>query len=340
MLSRTDACRFRSSTWASSARPGLLVGTKASPVILTFKDDGSAEGKPLVTGDFPAKDLGEAGRCLVADFDGDSYPGRRPNVRSTAGCSTREKAPDRSLRRSRTKSDSARDGTACASATTTTTACPISWSSPTDGVPALYQNLGGGKFRNVLPCSGSFGYISKSGGICCQTIDINNDGRQDIFVAYGDGLAPQIFFNRGFRCFGLARKLDSQLQSLLPQAADGQQAGCVADFTGHNAMDMFLVLGNGELWLLPRKVDGTALAAVATLSTNSPCAGPVVVHGRRSEPAVARGMDRFGRRTRRILRRDRDGAADAQVAAGRAERCKRKKSLWKARPSRVPRQEQ
>ena len=93
-----------------------------------------------------------------------------------------------------------------------------------DGVPFLYQNLGEGKFKNVLRRSGSFGYISKSGGICCQTIDINNDGRQDIFVTYDAGLAPQIFFNRGFRCFGLARKMDSQLQGLLPQAA-GRTAG-------------------------------------------------------------------------------------------------------------------
>src|SRR5208283_3878335 len=57
-----------------NGKPGLLVGTRASPVILTFKDDGAAEGRPLVTGDFPGKDLGEAGRCVLADFDGDSFP--------------------------------------------------------------------------------------------------------------------------------------------------------------------------------------------------------------------------------------------------------------------------
>jgi hypothetical protein len=144
-------------------------------------------------------------------------------------------------------------------------------------MPSLYQNLGGGKFGNVLSHSGSFGYISKPGGICCQTIDVNNDGRQDMFVAYSAGLAPQVFFNRGFRCFGLARKMDSQLQRLLPQAAEGQQAGCMADFTGHNAFDMFLVLANGELWLLPRRVEDAALGVVAALSPRSPHAGPVHV---------------------------------------------------------------
>jgi hypothetical protein len=51
----------------------------------------------------------------------------------------------------------------------------------------------------------------------------------------------------------------------------------MADFTGHHAMDMFLVLSNSELWLVPRKVEGTGLAVVATLSANSPYAGPLAV---------------------------------------------------------------
>jgi hypothetical protein len=96
-------------------------------------------------------------------------------------------------------------------------------------------------------------------------------------VTYAAGLNPQIFFNRGFRCFGLARKLDAQLQDLLPQAMHGQQAGFVADFTGHGAADMFVVLADGQLWLAPRRVEDAALGVVATLSGGSPCAGPVVV---------------------------------------------------------------
>jgi hypothetical protein len=67
------------------------------------------------------------------------------------------------------------------------------------------------------------------------------------------------------------------VQASLPQATEGQQAGCAADFTGDNALDMFLVLNDGELWLVPRKVEEPALAAVATLSTKSPCAGPILV---------------------------------------------------------------
>ncbi|MGA2032664.1 MAG: VCBS repeat-containing protein [Thermoguttaceae bacterium] len=259
----------------SGGKPGLLVGTKASPVLLTFKEDGSAEGKPLVTGDFPANDLGEAGRCLVADFDGDSFPDVL-QLFANGGLFYKGKAPGSFAPPVKNQVAFGKGPySACLGDYDHDGLPDILVVSP-DGVPALYQNLGGGKFTNMLPGSGSFGYISKSGGICCQTIDINNDGRQDIFMAY-TGQAPQIFFNRGFRCFGLARKMGTQAQALLPQASQGQQAGCAADFTGHNAMDMFLVLNSGELWLLPRRVEDAALGVVATLSTKSPCAGPVLV---------------------------------------------------------------
>ena len=259
-----------------NGKPGLLVGTNTSPVVLTFKEDGSAEGKPLVTGDFPAKDLGEAGRCLVADFDGDSFPDV-VQLFSNGGLFYKGKSPGSFAPPAKNQVAFGKGPYSVCLGDYDHDGLPDILVVSLDGAPALYQNLGGGKFTNVLPGSGSFGYISKPGGTCCQTIDINNDGRQDIFMTYAAGLTPQIFFNRGFRCFGLARKMDAQVQGLLPQAAQGQQAGCVADFTRHNAMDMFLVLNNGELWLLPRRVEDSALGVVAALSTKSPCAGPVVV---------------------------------------------------------------
>ena len=259
-----------------NGKPGLLIGRKASPVVLTLKEDGSAECRPLVTGDFAANDLGEAGRCLVADFDGDSFPDV-VQLFSNGGLFYQGKAPGSFAPPAKNQVGFGEPRYSVCLGDYDHDGLPDILVVSPDGVPSLYQNLGGGKFTNVLSSSGSFGYISKSGGTCCQTIDINNDGRQDIFVTYAAGLAPQIFFNRGFRCFGLARKMDAQVQGLLPQAAQGQQAGCVADFTGHNAMDMFLVLTSGELWLLPRRVEEPALGVVATLSTKSPCAGPVVV---------------------------------------------------------------
>ncbi|MFI5381682.1 MAG: FG-GAP repeat domain-containing protein [Tepidisphaerales bacterium] len=259
-----------------SGRPGLLVGTKAAPVILTLKEDGAAEGKSLVAGDFPGKDLGEAGPCVVCDFDGDSLPDV-VQICSRGGLFYKGLAPGSFAPPVKNKVGFGQGRHGVCLGDYDHDGLPDILVVSAEAVPCLYQNLGGGKFANVLPRSGSFEYISKPGGIYCQTIDINNDGRQDIFVAYDAGPAPQVFFNRGFRCFGLARRLETQLQESLPQASEGQQAGCVADFTGHNAMDMFIVLGNGELWLVPRQVDDPALAVVAAVSARSACAGPVVV---------------------------------------------------------------
>ncbi len=257
-----------------SGRPGLLVGTKASPTVLTLKEDGSAECMPLVTGDL-SKDLGEAGRCVVADFDGDSFPDV-VQLFSKGGLFYKGKAPGSFAPPVKNRVGFGKPQHSVCLGDYDHDGLPDILVVSFDGMPSLYQNLAAGKFTNMLRGSGSFAYISKSGGTFCQTIDVNNDGRQDIFVTYA-GLGPQIFFNRGFRCFGLARRMDAQVRDLLPQATQGQQAGFVADFTGHNAMDMFLVLTNGELWLLPRQVEETALAVVAALSTKSPCAGPVVV---------------------------------------------------------------
>lgn len=257
-------------------KPGLLAGTKGSPVVLRFKEDGAAEGKPLVTGDLPASSLGEAGRCLVADFDGDFLPDV-VQLFSKGGLFYKGSAPGSFALPVATEAGFGKGSYGVCLGDYDHDGLLDILIVSRDGMPMLYQNLGAGKFKNVLPNSGSFGYISKSGGTCCQTVDINNDGRQDIFVTYAAGLAPQIFFNRGFRCFGLARKLDAQLQASLPQASQGQQAGCMADFTGHSATDMFLVLASGELWLFPRRVEETALGVVAALSASSPNAGPVVV---------------------------------------------------------------
>jgi hypothetical protein len=257
-------------------RPGLLVGTRASPVLLRFNEDGSAEGKVLVPGGFPADELGEAGRCLVADFDGDALPDL-VQLGSKCGLFYKGTAPGAFAPPLKIPVAFGRGPYGVCLGDYDHDGLPDILVVSLNGVPALYQNLGGGQFKNVLPVSGSFGYISKPGGTGCQTIDVNNDGRQGIFVTYAAGLAPQIFFNRGFRCFGLARKLDTQVQGLLPHAAEGQQAGCVADFTGQGAADMFLVLGGGELWLVPRRVAEPPLGVVAALSTKSPSAGPVLV---------------------------------------------------------------
>ncbi|HUV39925.1 MAG TPA: VCBS repeat-containing protein [Planctomycetota bacterium] len=141
----------------------------------------------------------------------------------------------------------------------------------------IWHNLGKGTFVEMLDQSGEIAYISKSGGSGGMTGDVNNDGRQDILVAY-DGMSPQIFFNRGFRSFGHARMIDLADLKLLPEAGNGQQAACLADLNGDGAQDMVLALKNGELWVFPRKVLGDrALAVTVALARGKKVPQPVIV---------------------------------------------------------------
>ena len=117
-------------------------------------------------------------------------------------------------------------------------------------------------------------YISKPKGIDVSVGDINNDGLQDVFIAYSDKLS-QTFFNRGFRSFGHAKDLD--IDALLPEAAQGQQSGCLADFTGEGLQNLAIVLANGDAWLLTRKVEDSPRSATVALAPAGTCNGPVTI---------------------------------------------------------------
>ena len=105
-------------------------------------------------------------------------------------------------------------------------------------------------------------------------------------MAFHTRTAPQLYFNRGFRSFGEAYEVNlshGANNDRLPQAGDGQQTGCLGDFNGDGALDMFLVLSNGECWLFPRKIeDDVALTVVAGVKPGGH-AGPVTVMGWRDE---------------------------------------------------------
>ncbi|HOI55294.1 MAG TPA: VCBS repeat-containing protein [Phycisphaerae bacterium] len=284
--------------------PALLVSTKASPILLEVKADGSATGKPLVEKDFPGKDLEEAGKCLVADFNNDGvadivqlfargslfYKGTGPGVFDAPVKRQIFAGQGRSV------------------------ACLGDWDA--DGLVdifvtsedrnRLWHNFGDANFVDMLNVSGEISYHAQGGGCSATTGDFNNDGRQDIFVAYSITMAPQLYFNRGFRSFGQAYEVDLAQQRRLPQAGDGQQAGCLGDFNGDGALDMVIVLAKGEAWLFPRKVeDGQALAVIGGLAVDGP-AGPVNIAGwrdkrplgampvRPGDPGAFFGMDEPG----------------------------------------------
>jgi hypothetical protein len=88
---------------------------------------------------------------------------------------------------------------------------------------------------------------------------------------------PKLYFNRGFRSFGLANGLDVSNSGLLPKAEEGQQAGCLADLNGDGVQDMVVVLKSGQAWVFyPEAAEPPRTLRVA-LSSKGGCAGPVTV---------------------------------------------------------------
>lgn len=259
----------------------VLAATGTWPVLLTPGDSNVADAKPLGAGRFPGKALGKGGRCLVADFDGDGAADvlqlfARGGLFYKGGASGTFAAP--------VKTDVGLGKGVSA-------ACLGDWD--TDGLPdvftsaedtnRMYQNLGKGKFAESLGVSGEIAYISKPGGVAAQTGDFNNDGRPDVFIAYAAALTPQLFFNRGYRSFGHARMVDLAQQKLVPQAIQGQQAGCLGDFNDDGALDMVVVLADGETWLLPRKAGEDPVLAVRVTLPLGVRAGPITVWATREK---------------------------------------------------------
>ncbi len=143
----------------------------------------------------------------------------------------------------------------------------------------LWQNEGSGSFRDLLSLSGEIEYITSPGGIMGNTSDFNNDGRQDIFIAYGRDTGPQLFFNRFFRSFGHAHQpVDIAELGVLPEVARGQQAGIQADFTHSGTQDMAFAQRNGDVYVFIRDVNhGSRLGVTVALPPNAGHSGPVRV---------------------------------------------------------------
>jgi hypothetical protein len=114
---------------------------------------------------------------------------------------------------------------------------------------AFWHNQGAGRFREVLEETGELTYITKPRAVGGSTCDFNNDGRQDLMICYAD-MAPQFFFNRGFRTFGFASSLTLESRDACSSLAAGQQAALLADLNGNSRQDLLLVNQNQELWLV------------------------------------------------------------------------------------------
>ena len=110
----------------------------------------------------------------------------------------------------------------------------------------IYQNDGTGVFEEKLTQSGEVAYKTQPFSSCVGAGDFNNDGRCDLVITYS--VNPiLLYFNRGFRSFGEAPKLELGFEEI-PDFAKGQQGGVFADFDSDGALDLAMVVANGDAW--------------------------------------------------------------------------------------------
>ena len=254
---------------------GVVVSTETWPLLwVPEKGEGTV---PLGTGTFPAKKMGKTSTCLVADLDSDNLPdvlqlyakgaivckGKDLGVFEPAAVIQMEAgagASDAYL------GDYDADGV-------------LDVMTVAADFPRLWHNLGKMKFVNMLGFSGEIAYISKPGSMDGMTGDVNNDGRQDMLLVYSE-MAPQIFFNRGFRSTGHSHMLDISERGLLPEADQGQYAGCLGDLNKDGAQDMVIVLKkNNDVWAFFRDTPFLALSVRVKISPQADYKGPLTVTG-------------------------------------------------------------
>ena len=258
-------------------RSGLLVSTNSWPVLVALDADGKPSPTVLSASGVDLTTLGKPGPCLVADFDGEGVADVLA-LRETGSVLFRGLAPGKFA-----------PGVACAVKLGEGPSGAYLGDFDGDGRfdvlcvnpegTYLWQNEGDGKFTETLELTGELGYGSERQGIDCMAGDINNDGRQDVLLAYG-ATSPRVFFNRGFRSFGFAQALNLGWAQLLPAAEEGQQSACLGDFDGDGAQDLALALRNGEIWVAFREnSDREARMAIAALPIGGPYKGPVAVTG-------------------------------------------------------------
>ena len=263
-------------------RAGLLVNGNSMPILVMFDAEGKASSTALAAPGIDIAKLGKAGGCLVADFDGDAIADILA-FRENGSILFRGEAPGKF-----------KPGVAGAakSGDAGTRICTGDYDA--DGnldvlvfggsTRLLWVNDGKGAFTERFAAVGEMvTHDLDSGGTDCMTGDINNDGRQDVLLAFDAGASPITYFARGFLSFGHSHSIDIGENALLPEADDargGQQSACLADLDRDGAQDMTLALKNGEIWVFFRNNEyDEALMAAVNLPADGAYKGPVTVTG-------------------------------------------------------------
>lgn len=259
-----------------SPRAGLLVTSSSGAVLVWLNEDNTFGFKKLTHVGVDVSKLGATGKSLVADFDGDSLPDIIQLFEKGS-----------IVYKGKQKGEFA-EGVSCAVALGSGRTDAAVGDYDADGMfdilcaaedrPYLWHNMGNFNFVETLEVCGSLAYISKPGSFSCGTCDINNDGRQDLYLLYSE-MGPQIFFNRGFRTFGFCIELCANFETVLTDGDKGQQAGIIADFDGDGAQDFALALPNGDIWVIFRSEEDLNLHALVELPLGGQYVGPVSVRG-------------------------------------------------------------
>ena len=223
---------------------GVVIGTKTSTLLWIPDETGTQRVVNLNGADLPDPAMGAAGRCLVGDLDGDSIPDilqlftNGSLVFKGKALSQFEPPKPCTVALGKGGSDAFfgdfdADGL-------------LDICTPGNATE-LWNNHGNFEFVPVMRFTGELSYTGTdaTGGMTC---DVNNDGRQDLILSYA-GSSPLIFFNRGFRSFGVAKRLTFNQQDL-PDANKGIQACCWGDFDGDGIQELAMILKNGEIAVL------------------------------------------------------------------------------------------
>lgn len=268
-------------------RAGLIASNHGVPVLLAPAGEGRFTASPIAEADKGA-DLGQRYACLVADFTGNAIPDvLQPFAEGVV--LFRGKSPG--------EFD---DGTVLDNIGTGEGHVTLNTGDydhdglldvfvSTERGPLLWHNRGDGQFAEATGYTGEMRYIAQPHARMGMTVDINNNGRQDVFIAYGNR-PPQIFFNRGYLSFGHAHNpIDVEEMNLFPREEDpdtgrmverenkGQRAGVVHDLDGDGAKDMAIALEDGSVWVYWRSPGAAIpLSVTAALPADGP-AGPVTV---------------------------------------------------------------
>ncbi len=248
----------------------MATGPDGAPVLLALADGKlQIEKLPLPADGEAREKLGQAGPCAVADFDGD----HRPDIAHLWEGGV-------VLYRGQADGAYAKPALACGQSVGRTLRSAIVGDYDADGRPdilvagasnpTVLLNAGEGRFEQATEETGEIPEISKPQAIGLAPCDINNDGRQDFAVFYRQ-MGAQLFFGRGFNCFGFGVETNL-LECELPGAQAlrmGQQAGTMVDVDGDGGEDLVAASTRGGLHVLYRSTSDDMQLGVE-VATSSP----------------------------------------------------------------------